>query len=249
MQRKLWYTVGMLLLLLGLGSGMMSQPACAQDEIQTLRVAEAVTGTLKGTGAQVLYRFNAFESTRMAVVFDIVLGDVEPTLVVLDTDQSTVLAGATGTNVNGLIVEFPAQGEYYLGITAEAGSAASFRLMIDVAPALPINAAITQSYLAAGESNQCAETVPVVSFSSTEDLNVCFSIDLITASVDFVARWWSPSGEIVLEETASMDASYNSRLLLTGIFYQGEPFEQGWWQVHFMLDGEVAHVQWVPVGP
>ncbi len=44
-------------------------------------------------------------------------------------------------------------------------------------------------------------------------------------------------------------ADYNRRWLLTGIISQSEPFEQGWWQIHFMLDGKVAHVQWVLVGP
>jgi hypothetical protein len=72
-------------------------------------------------------------------------------------------------------------------------------------------------------------------------------MELITDPVKFVARWWSPSGEIIVEETATMDSSYNGELLLTGIEYPGEPFEQGWWQVHFLLNGEIAHVQWVPV--
>ncbi len=93
----------------------------AQSDVTPLRVEVAVTGTLTADQPTVVYSFNVLESLRMAVVFDVLSGDMQPSIVVLGQDQSTTLAGATGPNVNGLIVEFPSTGTYYVGITADFG--------------------------------------------------------------------------------------------------------------------------------
>ncbi len=74
-----------------------------------------------------------------------------------------------------------------------------------------------------------------------------FSMSLIDPSVEFKAQWWTPSGEMINEEGGTLDGSFNSQLLLTGLVNPGTPWEEGWWQVHFMIDGELAAVQWVPV--
>lgn len=238
-----------LALLLVLVAGLPLHTTQAQDDPTPLRVEEAVTGKITADDPIVVYRFTAWESLRMAVLFDVIEGDMEPTLVVLDQDQETVLAGAAGPNANGLIVEFPAQGEYYLGISVEEseGSFASYRVMINASPPLPINPFVLQSFMVAGESTVCTENMPVGGFTTTEDLNVCFALHVIDTPVDFQAEWWSPAGELQNSEGGTLDSSFNGQLLLTGLVYPGEPWEPGWWQVHFLIDGELAAIQWVPV--
>jgi len=227
--------------------GLPGDAVRAQDGITPLRVQVGVTGELSASQPTAVYSFEVIESQRMAVVFDVIAGDMRPAIVVMDQDQQTVLAGATGPNANGVIVTFPAQGTYYLGLTAESGTSVTYRLMIEAAPSLPVNVFISQSFMVAGESAECADNSPVGQFAPTEDLNVCLSLDLIGDPVDLKVEWWSPSGTIVAEESGTLDNSFNGHLLLSGVVYPGEPFETGWWQVHYLLNGELAYIQWVPV--
>ncbi|MBN1565581.1 MAG: hypothetical protein JXA10_17180 [Anaerolineae bacterium] len=238
-------SLGLLVALLVVSLGGAS--VRAQDNIQPLRVEVAVTGKLTSIAPMAIYSFDAVESLRMAVIFDAIETDMELTLVVLDQDQATTLAGATGPNVNGLIVEFPAQGTYYLGVQGEGGTFAQYRLLIQAAPALPINPFVAQSFLVAGESSVCTENVIVGRFTPNGDLNVCFSMELIDQPIEFKAEWWSPSGKIVVVEDATLDSGDNGVLYLTGVYYKDTPWETGWWQVHFVLDGELAKIQWVLV--
>lgn len=233
----------LVMLLIGSPGG----PARAQGDIKPLRVEEAVIGMLAGTETPTVYSFQAYESLRMAVLFDVIAGDMQPTLVVLDQDQSTVLAGATGPNINGLIVAFPKQGTYYLGVSADAGTSATFRLMIHASPPLPVNPFVSQSFLVGGTATICENNVLVGRFATTDELNVCFALDLIDQPITFEAEWWSPSGTVVAGESAALDSSYNGQLLLTGLTYPDTPWEAGWWQVHLLIDGELARIQWVPV--
>ncbi len=219
----------------------------AQSDVTPLRAEVAVTGNLTADQPTVVYSFNVLESLRMAVVFDVLSGDMQPSIVVLGQDQSTTLAGATGPNVNGLIVEFPSTGTYYLGITADSGTSASYRLMINASPVLPINPFVSQTFMVSGKGTTCSENTLVGWFTPDEDLNVCFSADQIENPVEVKAEWWSPSGQIVVEENVSLDSSLNGAIYLTGIVNQGTAWETGWWQVHFLIDGELAHIQWVPV--
>jgi hypothetical protein len=219
----------------------------AQDTVTPLRVEVAVTGTLTAASPTVVYSFDAVESLRMAVVFDVLSGDMQPSLVVLAQDQTTTLASATGPYVNGLIVQFPATGTYYLGITADSGTSATYRLIINASPVLPINPFVAQTFMVSGKSTVCTENTPVGWFSPNEDLNVCFSVAQIENPLKLKAEWWSPSGNVVVEENLTLDSSMSGTLYLTGIVNSGQPWEQGWWQVHFLIDGELAHIQWVPV--
>ncbi|MCL4878163.1 MAG: hypothetical protein KJ064_16000 [Anaerolineae bacterium] len=226
-------------MLLGVQFGYAQTP-----EPIPLRVEAAVTGQLTSASPTVLYSFQVLESTRMGFVFD-AQGDMNVTLVVFDQDQTTVLGGATGTNNNGVIVTFPSTGQYYVALSAEGGTSANYRLMIDADPPVPINTFIVQSYAVSGTSNLCAEVTPAAYLSATEDLGVCFVVGLIDSSVELTAQWWSPSGQIVVEESTTLTTDENFVPLLTGIVNSGTPFEGTWWQVHFLLNGELAHIQWV----
>jgi hypothetical protein len=221
--------------------------ANAQDGVIPLRVEVAVTGTLTSAAPTVVYSVDVVESLRMAVIFDVIEGDMVPSLVVLDQDQTTTLAGSTGPNNNGLVVEFPSQGTYYIGLSADAGTSATYRLIVNAAPVLPLNTFVLQSFLVAGTSNLCSENKLTPWFVPTEDLNVCFTVAQVETSVEFEAEWWSPSGEIVSTENATLDNTSGDYLYLTGLVYQDQPWETGWWQVHLKFDGELAHIQWVPV--
>jgi hypothetical protein len=221
-------------------------PVGAQD-IMPLQVEVAVTGTLTADQPTAVYSFNVAESLRMAVVFDVVSGDMQPSLVVLDQDQTTTLAGASGPHINGLIVQFPTTGTYYLGIAAQSGTSASYRLMINASPVLPINPFVAQSFLVSGTSTQCSENTLTNWFTPDEDLNVCFSVAQIDNPIKVKTEWWSPSGQVVVEQNLNLDSSSSDTLYLTGISYQGTSWEQGWWQVHILFDGELAHIQWVLV--
>jgi hypothetical protein len=238
---------GLVALLAALAVGFSREPAVAQGDVTPLRVEEAVTGTLTAAQSTVVYSVQALESLRMAVVFDVIEGDMRPTVVVLDQDQSTVLAGSTGPNANGVVVKFPGQGTYYVGVTADSGASATYRLMIDADPALPINPFVSQTYMVAGAGTTCEENTPAAGFSTTEDLNVCFSVELIEDSIEFKVEWWTPSGEMRLDEGGALDSSFNGRLLLTGLIAGTDPWETGWWQVHFLIGGELTKIQWVPV--
>ena len=221
--------------------------ARAQGQITPLRVEEAVVGQLTAETPTAVYSFSAVESLRMAVVFDVIEGDMQPTLVVMDQDQQTTLGGSVGANANGVIVTFPATGTYYLGLTASGGTSATYRLMIDADPALPVNAFVLQSYLVKGTATVCEENAPVGQFTPTEDINVCFVLFNVNEATDLKIEWWSPSGTIATEESGSVDASVNGRALLSGIVYPGQPLEAGWRQAHILLNGELAYIQWVPV--
>ena len=222
-------------------------PVNAQGDVTPLRVEVAVTGTLTAAQSTVVYSFNVVESLRMAVVFDVLSGDMQPSIVVLGQDQSTTLAGATGPNINGLIVQFPGTGTYYLGITADSGTSASYRLMINASPVLPINTFVSQSFMVSGIASTCSENALVGWFTPAEDLNVCFSVAQVDNPVKVTTEWWSPSGTIVVQENFTFDNSTNDVISLTGIVYQTTAWDTGWWQVHFLIDGELAHIQWVPV--
>lgn len=220
----------------------------AQDEAEELRVETAVTGELTADSPTILYSFRAQESLRMGFNFD-VDGDMEVSLTVFDQDGETVLGESSGSNNNGIIVTFPSEGDYTVSLSADGGTSVTYRLMIDADPALPLNTFIVQSYLVSGTSVLCAENTPVGFFTSTEDLNVCFTLGLIgDTPIELTVQWWSPSGEVVNEESATYDSSLNFETYLTGIVYNGSnAFDEGWWQVHFLIDGELAHIQWVTV--
>ena len=247
MSDKMQNVIRMLIVALVFTASLGVSAASAQDDFEPLRVNVAVEGKMTSATPIVIYSFDAFESLRMAVTFDVIESDMELTLVVLDQDQSTTIAGAVGPNVNGLIVEFPSQGTYYLGINADSGTFAQYRLMIEAAPALPINAFVAQAFMVEGESTICTENTIVGRFGTAGDLNVCFSMELIDEPIEWKAEWWSPSGQIVVVEDATLDSSDNGFLYLTGIIYQDKPWETGWWQVHFLINGELAKIQWVPV--
>lgn len=239
--------IGIALAALLLVAGVAPQAAQAQGgEPTPLRVEAAVTGQLTADSPTAVYDFFAIESLRMGVVFDVIEGDMQPTLLVMDEAQN-LLAGSSGPNNNGLIVTFPAQGRYLLSLTADAGTSATYRLMIDADPPLPTNAFLAQTYVVSGVSTSCAENTPAAFLTPTEDLNVCFVPALLEGPTEFTAQWWSPSGEIVTEETGTLDTAHNFVPLLTGIVYQqgGTPWEEGWWQVHFLLNGELSHIQWL----
>ncbi|MBL8162252.1 MAG: hypothetical protein JNJ61_09730, partial [Anaerolineae bacterium] len=79
-------------------------------------------------------------------------------------------------------------------------------------------------------------------------LNVCYALMLLEDNTTVAIQWWSPSGEIWGEEENVLNADYNGALVLTGLIYDGQTvFEAGWWQVHFLINGELAHIQWVYV--
>ena len=61
-------------------SGVMI--ASAQGDPQPLRVNAAVTGKLTSAAPTALYSFNAAESLRMAVTFDLIESDMAITLIV-----------------------------------------------------------------------------------------------------------------------------------------------------------------------
>lgn len=249
MSRTIRKTLSLLLIALALAllAGLAGDRAQAQGPTR-LRVEEAVTGQLTEATPLALYTVSAYESLRMAVIFDVLDGDMQPTLVVLDQDGSTVLAGGTGIGLNGVVVNFPTQGDYTIGLDGSGtGTQATYRLFVQAAPPLPINTFVLQKYLVAGTATSCADNTPVGSFSATEDLNVCFALDLIDQPINFAAEWWMPSGEIYTTETGVLDSSFNGQLLLTGLYYQDTPWQTGWWQVHFVIDGELADLQWVPV--
>lgn len=225
---------------------ILPQGARAQGEPVPLRVEAAVTGELTAAAPTVIYTFNVVESLRMGFVFD-VQGDMPVTLAVLGQDGQTPLAGSTGTNNNGLVVSFPEPGAYFVALGATEGTSATYRLMIDADPPLPTNAFVVQSYMAAGTSTLCAETTPTTFFSPTKDLNVCFVLALIEEPTELIVQWWSPTGAIAAEESTTVDSTYNFASLLSGIAYADQSFEEGWWQAHILLNGELAHIQWVRV--
>jgi hypothetical protein len=233
--------------LLALALGLSGETATAQEGVTPLLVEQAVTGELTAAAPIAVYSFNAFESLRMAVVFDILAGDMQVTAVVLGQDQSTLLAGSTGPAAEGFVVQFPQQGTYYVGLQGEGGTSATYRLMIDADPAQPLNEFVLMSYLAAGTSSQCSESTPTTSFTTTEDLNVCFALDLLGDPATLDVEWWSPSSEVVLESQVDISSNDVGTLFLTGIAYQDQPWTTGWWQVHFLINGELVYIQWVPV--
>lgn len=239
--------LSMILLMLVLATGIQGERVRAQGDVIPLQIEAAATGELTADAPTVVYSIQVVAPLRLAVIFDVTAGDMQPSLVVLGQDQSTVLAGATGTNINGLVVKFPSEGTYYVGLNADAGTSATYRLFVSTSPALPINTFVLQSFLVQGQSNKCSENQLVGSFSTTEDLNVCFSMALVTNPVKFAAEWWSPSGNLVVTETADYTTNENGLLFLTGLVYENQAWETGWWHVHFVIDGEVVHVQWVPV--
>lgn len=247
---RLRYLIACLIIIMGvaLSLGMVDgkHSVTAQAQPQALRVEAAVTGTLSSNAPSALFTFNAVESLRMSVVFDVV-GDMQPTLTVYDQDEQSVLAQSSGTGNNGVVVNFPSTGQYYLELVATAGSSATYRLMIDADPSLPINPFVVQSYLVRGTSSLCSETVPTASFTPNEDLNVCFVMDLLEGPTDVKIEWWSPSGTLVTEETGTFDPSYNLSPVLSGIVFANTPFEAGWWQAHILINGELSHIQWVSV--
>ena len=222
-------------------------PAQAQDGITPLYVEQAVIGELTADAPTAVYSFEVWDSLRMAMLFDVIAGDMTPNLVVLDSDQQTVLAESSGANNNGVIVTFPAQGTYYLELSAEGGTSAKYRLMINLSPRLPINPFVSQAFLVTGTSSICAENTPVARFAPTQDLNVCFVLELLEGPTELKVEWWSPTGEVANEESGTIDTGLNGQMLLSGLVYPGTPFEEGWWQVHILLDGELTHSQWVAV--
>jgi len=236
--------LGILLLTLSLSHDSVT----AQGQPISLRVEAATTGELSSAAPELQYTFFAQESLRMAAVVDKTAGDMQLTVTVFDQDGTTPLATASGSAVNGLVFEVPSEGQYFLSVSGQ-GTAASFRLMIDADPALPINAFVLQSYIVRGKSTVCAENTIVSVLTPTEDVNVCFVLDLVTDPVDITVQWWSPSGEMVVEEAGTADSS-DSRgdPFLSGIvFAEGSPWEEGWWQAHILINDELAHIQWVPV--
>ncbi len=211
-----------------------------------LRVEVAVTGELTSSAPTVLYSFEAFESLRMGFYADVTDGDMSLTLVVLDEDGQTLLAESNGVHNNGVVATLPKQGQYYLAVTGQDGSSAAYRLMIDADPALPLNASILWSYAASGSSAKCEENTPAAILRPDENLNVCFTLSLIDETISLTAEWWSPSGEIVSQESADFSSGYNFVPSLTGIIYDGETsFSEGWWQVHLLINGQLAHIQWL----
>lgn len=227
--------------------GLPGRTAVAQGDVTPLRVEEAVTGQLTTAQPAAVYSFTVLESLRMAVAFDVTAGDMKLAVTVLDQDQKTVLAGSTGPNVSGVVVTFPKEGTYFLEVKGEGGSSANYRLMVQASPALPINEFIVYSYPETGKGRTCAENTPAARFTTTEDLNVCYALDLIAGPTEVKAQWWSPSGTMVVEETIKADTNYNAEPLLTGMVYQDQAWEAGWWHVHFLINGELAHIQWVAV--
>jgi hypothetical protein len=244
-------SIAALILLLGIMVALLApgadHPAAAQEQPILLRVEEATTGTLNSDSPGISYTFFVHESIRMGFIFDVIDGDMQINLTVYSQDGQTVLAQSGGLANNGVVVRLPMTGQYYLQLAAVSGTSASYRLMIDADPPVPVNAFVAQSYLVRGLSTKCEENVPTTFFAPEEDLNVCFVLDLIDEPSDLKVEWWSPSGEIFLEETAIADASYNLTPFLSGIVFQDEPFEPGWWQVHLLLNGELHHIQWVRV--
>jgi len=228
--------------------GMSGESVIAQDGPIPLRVEFAIVGTLTSDIPSAMYEFTARESLRMNVAFDVIDGDMLVGVVVYDQDQTTVLAEAAGPNVNGVTVKFPQEGNYFLELHGKGGTYATYRLMIDADPALPINPFVAQSYLVAGTATTCSENVSTSAFTPTEDLNVCFVLQQIVDPITVKVEWWSPSGEMIIEEEYEVDDAYNGGSLLSGIVYQGSAFESGWWQAHILLDGELAFIQWVWVG-
>ena len=222
-------------------------PAGAQTPTATpLRVEEAVTGKVTTQTPSVLYSFNVIESTRMGFIMDKTAGDMNLALVVFAQDGTTILAGSTGTNNNGVIVTFPTTGQYTAAVVGEGGATANYRLMIDADPPLPINTFVYSAYVVRGTSALCSEVEPAGFLTGAEDLGVCFTLALIQDPVEVTAQWWSPSGQIVAEESGTYDSSLNFQPSLTGIVYNGsQNFESGWWQVHFLINGELSHIQWV----
>ncbi len=244
--------VGLLMLVMTL-SLMMSfsyEEAMAQTPPIDLIVEDAVMGELSAAMPEMLYSFWAQESTRMSVVLDKTAGDMQLNVVVYDQDQTTPLAGASGPAINGLVVEFPSQGQYFVRVGAEpGGTTASYRLMIDADPALPTDAFVLQSYIVSGTGTVCSENAPASFLTPTEDLNVCFVLDLINDPVNVAVRWFNPSGALYLEESFSLTSADNrGPAKLSGIVYQDTaPFAAGFWQAAIIINGELAHTQWVPV--
>ncbi len=240
-----WFKLMIGIVLLVSVVGPASHNVQAQGQPTPLRVEEAVTGELTAAAPTAVYSIDVYDSLRMAVVFDVTEGDMQVSVVVLDQDKTTLLAGSTGPHANGLIVEFPATGTYYIGVQGDSGTSAKFRLFVNASPVLPINEFVVASYPVAGTSTQCTDNTPVAGFTTTEDLNVCFVMALITDPVKIDVEWWSPSGTVSGQESVTADSSYNGELLLTGLVYKDTAWDSGWWTVHFLINGELAHIQWV----
>lgn len=226
--------------------GLMALPTYAQDNTIPLRVEAAATGELTAANPTAVFSFNAYESLRMSIVFDVISGDMQPVLTVFDQDGKTILAGATGTQTNGVTLTFPSQGTYYATLSATGGTSATYRIFIDADPPQPINAFILQSYLMEGLGRVCSENTLTTFLSPTSDLNVCVTLALVDQPSTLTAQWWTPSGQIASEESYQVDDTTNFFPILTGVSSEAA-FEQGWWQVHFLLNGELIYIQWVPV--
>jgi hypothetical protein len=248
MTRSKLFRFSMIVLIgIGLSAGLAGTSAAQQDQPIPLQVESAVTGELSATNSLVIYSFNVAESLRMGFNFDVIKGDMQPTLVVMDQAQNT-LGGATGPNANGLVVKFPAAGTYYVVLSADSGTSATYRLFIDADPPLPIDPFVLQSWLVAGTSNQCSENTWTGNFTPTEDLNVCFTLSLITDPIELKTEWWSPSGKQYNDYTQTITSDSNEvTWYLSGLSYGSTPFEEGWWQLHISINGELAYIQWVPV--
>lgn len=213
-----------------------------------LRVEASVVGDLTGDNPMMVYTFNASESTRMGFYADVTDGDMSLNLAVVAQDGETVLAAATGSASNGVVADVEETGTYYLVVQGTGGSSAHYRLMIDADPALPIDPFVVTTFPAIGESAKCSEVEPGGWLDANDYLNVCYALMLLEDDTSVAIQWWSPSGEIWGEEENILNADYNGALVLTGLVYDGQTaFETGWWQVHFLINGELAHIQWVYV--
>ena len=239
--KRFFVFAGILMLL------MLFIPAVSAQEPVPLRVEAATTGQLTTANPSVVYSFSAFESTRMSFVFD-VQGDMQVTVSVLGTDATTVLATSSGSNNNGLVVRFPGQGTYFVSLQGTGGTSAAYRLMIDADPALPINAFVLQSYPARGSSSICEENAPTTFFTSTDDLNICFTLALIADPMELTVIWYAPDGQVVSTQPTTITPDDNYVNFRTSLGYDGQnPFGEGWWQVHFLLNGELAHIHWLTI--
>lgn len=221
----------------------------SSEEALPLRIEAPVEGALSSDKPLMVYTFTAGESTRMGFYADVIAGDMSLNLAVLADDGQTVLAASTGSANNGVVADVEEAGTYFLAVQGTGGSSARYRLMIDADPALAINPFVVTSFPAIGESNKCSEVEPGGWLEATDDyLNVCYALMLLEDETNVTIQWWSPSGEIWGKEENILNADYNGALILTGLVSDGQAaFESGWWQVHFLINGELAHIQWVYV--
>jgi hypothetical protein len=240
MKRISFFLITILLLVLPVITAHAQEPA-------ELFVQVTSTGQLTTAAPKVVYSFIIEENNlRVGFVYD-VTGDMEATLTVLGTDQKTILAGSSGAAGNGLIVKFPAAGTYFVELSATGGSSATYRLLIESNPPLPIDIFVAQSWLVAGKSVICSENAQVPYFGLSDEMNICFNLALITENAEVVSQWWSPSGELIVENTEPITPDDNFVDFLSGVVYDGTPYEAGWWQVHILVNGELLRIHWVSV--